>query len=104
MKKYAVSYINFFNNNLITKIVDVDGDWKVAIEAAIPDTAAYLDDDIENAKCQAFDSDWLFDVIVWSNCLVPKINGLPFYTSCEWEPLFLQGRPNAKERFHIANK
>ena len=65
MKKYAVAFISFIENDLQIEIVLTDGSWKDAlvdsqfIDKDICDT---LDDFIETAKQQAFDQDWLFEV------------------------------------------
>lgn len=71
MKKYAVSYINFFDNILTTKIIEIDGDWKDALKQLFfQDYGNELFEgdelfkvDIEKAKEIAFDCDFLFDVV-----------------------------------------
>jgi len=64
MKKYAVSYMDFFDNDLTTRIVEVDGDWKDALKEAFPRTSNDIHgDEIEEVKDNAFDQDWLFEVV-----------------------------------------
>ena len=63
--RYAVGYLNFYDNDLQIKIVDAAGDWKMALlEAgyADMDILAILDADIAKAKINAIDQDWIFDV------------------------------------------
>ena len=60
---YAVAYVNFYDNDLQLKTVDVPStDWKVALEAAFPGHAEHISDDLEEAKNDAFNQDWLFAV------------------------------------------
>lgn len=66
-KKYAVAYMNFSDNDLQIKIVNAP-DWKSAAGAAFPeridlDVTESLPDNLEAAKEEAFDQDWLFDVV-----------------------------------------
>lgn len=64
---YAVSYISFFDNSLKTKIVQAAG-WKDALIKAfsIGDWNGFPDD-MEEAKGEAFDGDWMFDVVAIGN-------------------------------------
>jgi len=62
--KFAVGLINFFDNELEIKVVEVSGkNWKDAFEKAFPDYAGYLSDDMKEAKREAFDADFMFDVV-----------------------------------------
>ncbi len=63
--QYAVGYLNFYDNDLQVKVVTAAGDWKMAlIEAGFLDMegAALLDADMEKAKQDVIDQDWIFDV------------------------------------------
>lgn len=63
-KRFSVSYINFSDSDLITKIVEADG-WKDALKIAFPDIDDYseMPDDINEAKNFAFGGEWIFEVI-----------------------------------------
>lgn len=66
MKKYAISFIDFHENDLIIKVVETDGSWKDALvksQFVDDENAETLDDDMKNAKEQAFNQDWLFEVV-----------------------------------------
>jgi len=61
MKQFAVAYMNFFSSSL--SITFQQGEtWKDALSAVISFDANDLSDDIEIAKEDAFNQDWLFDV------------------------------------------
>lgn len=62
MKKWAIAYINFFDNNVVVKVVEVDGNWKDALEVAFPGYAEHVSDDLDEAKSMAFDQEWGFDI------------------------------------------
>ena len=61
MKKYAVAYILFFDNDLQLKVVEAKG-WKEALNKAFDNIGDYLPDRIEEAKAEAFNGDWMFEV------------------------------------------
>ena len=61
MKSFAVATINFFDNDLRIFLVE-DESWKKALGQVEDLTDYNLPDDIEEAKTEAFNSDWLFDV------------------------------------------
>lgn len=62
--RYAVGYMDFFDNNLQVRVVDDATTWKDAWVKAFPEqTDNHLPDDIEEAKEYAFNRDWLFDVV-----------------------------------------
>ena len=65
-KLFAVSYIDFFNNDLVTEFHRADN-WQTALElhteVDAEDTAHIRSMDIEDAKEEAFNCDWLFDVV-----------------------------------------
>ena len=61
MKKWAVAYINFFDNELSIEIIDAST-WKKALGKAHPGLEEFLSDDIEEAKYDAFNGDWMFEV------------------------------------------
>ena len=64
MTKFAVSYINFFDNNLITKIVSVEGTWRDALLTAFPDMKEFqIPNNLKDAKTQAFDGDCMIEVM-----------------------------------------
>lgn len=63
MKKYVVGYINFFDNVLKLRIVKAEG-WYDALHKAF-EVGVYLPvdmKDIEEAKAEAFNQDWMFTV------------------------------------------
>ena len=61
MKNYAVAYMNFFDNTLDIKFVESDS-WKNALDKAFPLEGYELPDDMEEAKTEAFNGDWQFEV------------------------------------------
>lgn len=67
-KLYAVSYMDFFNNNLITEIHQANC-WQDAlmmhsnVVQCGEFEATIMTQDIEDAKEDAFNGDWLFDVV-----------------------------------------
>ena len=68
MTKYAVAHMDFFNNILVCKIVEVEDNqsWKDALAKAMnlkDSSELEIDDFIETAKEDAFNQDWLFDVV-----------------------------------------
>ena len=67
MNRYAVAYINFYDNELSIKLTKannwreaVDNTFKIFEEMGVVD----ISDDIEEAKREAFDADFMFDVIL----------------------------------------
>lgn len=60
-RKYAVAFINFFDNGLQLKVVEAASQ-KDALEAAFPGYAENVawDNGVENARDQAVDQDWDF--------------------------------------------
>ena len=60
-KRYAVGYIDFFNNVLEVKIGE-GVTWKEGLENSFPGLSEYLPDDLEEAKSEAFNQDWQFDI------------------------------------------
>jgi len=62
MKRYAIAYFNFFDNDLQIKIVEADG-WRMALDKAFPVLYWVREDDLKKAREQAFNSDVLFNVI-----------------------------------------
>jgi hypothetical protein len=62
LKTYVVSYISFFDNNLEMRKVEAES-WQEAIHEAF-DLGYFSEyNDIQNAKNDAFDMDFLFDVL-----------------------------------------
>ena len=65
MKKYAVCYINFFDNKLIIEIIEAE-DWFNALSnhSKFKDDEMYLPNtSLEDAKIEAFNCDSMIDVI-----------------------------------------
>jgi hypothetical protein len=65
MKKWAVSYLNFFDNEfeLLLKVVEAESE-RDALEAAFPGLAENVRwDNLETAKDDAFNQDWLFEIV-----------------------------------------
>jgi len=64
MNKFAVAFINFFDNDLQIKIVEIgSAHWKHAFVAAYPDYAEFIGNkDMETAKDDAWNQDWAFEV------------------------------------------
>jgi len=59
--QYAVTYMSLFDHNMETQIVEAD-DWKEAFNAALPEV--FLEaEDLEDAKDEAFNQDWVFEVV-----------------------------------------
>jgi len=58
MKKWAVGYINFYDNDLIIEIIKADT-WYEALfkHSKVSGNGSKLSKDIKTAKGQAFDSD-----------------------------------------------
>lgn len=67
MKKFAVAYMNFSDNDLTVKVIKAES-WKEALENRLselyPDSEDCYEfsDNIEVEKEEAFNQDWLFDV------------------------------------------
>jgi hypothetical protein len=61
MKRYAVATINFFDNILKIEFTEANT-WKEALDICYHLDGYYLPDDIEEAKAEAFNGDWMFDV------------------------------------------
>ncbi len=70
--RFAVGYMNFFDNELKVEIVEADN-WKGALLAhsglseyrkANEEMVAGLSDDQEEARDEAFGMDWAFEVTV----------------------------------------
>ena len=65
MKKFAVGYINFFDNELIIEIIKAE-DWFSALSnhSKFKDNKMYLPNtSLEDAKVEAFNCDSMIDVI-----------------------------------------
>ena len=67
MNKFAVGYINFFDNNLIVEIVEADN-WFDAIwqhsKMLLGDDEPWLPSmSLEDTKIEAFNADMMIDVI-----------------------------------------
>lgn len=71
MPRYAVGYTNAFDNILTVKIVEAI-DWRTALidsgllgrdKEGAANTVASLPEGMEEAKEEAFNQDWQFDVI-----------------------------------------
>lgn len=61
MRNFAVASMNFFDNNLKITFVKAEN-WKSAL-GQVEDLSNYeLPDDLEEAKAEAFNGDWVFDV------------------------------------------
>jgi oligoendopeptidase F len=64
LKKYAVAYINFYDNELSIKLTEANN-WEEAVNKTFDLFAELGEDcstDIEEAKRQAFDADFMFEV------------------------------------------
>lgn len=57
-----MAYISFFENDLELKIVKAD-DWKDALRIGFDLMSGWLPDDMEEAKVEAFNQDWSFNVV-----------------------------------------
>jgi len=64
MKRFAVAFLNQFDNVLELKIVEAN-DWKSALEAAKPGYLEHIKqfDTIEQAAEEAFNQEWNFNVV-----------------------------------------
>ena len=68
MPKFAVGWINFFDNDLKIEIIEAET-WKEALvhhSSIVPDRTSWADqisDDIEETKEMVFDCDCMFDVV-----------------------------------------
>lgn len=63
MKKFAVGYINFFDNELKINIVEAEN-WKDALCKGSPMGPDWIESDtMAEAKEKAFDMDSMFDVV-----------------------------------------
>lgn len=62
MTKFAVSYINWFANNLQTKIIEADT-WKEALDKSEFFVGIELPEDFQEAKEEAFNCDSMFEVV-----------------------------------------
>lgn len=69
MAKYAVGYMNFFDNDLKVDIIEA-GNWKEALSKhsslakyTFEESVGFLSDDFETAKDEAIDVDFLFDIV-----------------------------------------
>ena len=66
MKKFAVAYMNFFDNCLTVRVIESDN-WVGALQKRLleiyPDSEPIeLSEDIEAEKTNAFNQEWVFDV------------------------------------------
>ena len=61
MKYFAVAHMDFFDNDLKIEFVYANT-WKEAFNIAFPLGDYELPDDIEEAKTEAFNGDWMFEV------------------------------------------
>lgn len=68
MKKFAVGYIDFYDNELIIEIIEAE-DWYAALSShtklkSMNEDECYLpSDSLETAKDIAFNSDFMIDVV-----------------------------------------
>jgi hypothetical protein len=64
MSKFAVTYMNYFDNVMITKIVEAKT-WMEALQTAfgIYECIKEVGDDQTNGQQAAFDQDWNFNVV-----------------------------------------
>jgi len=69
--KYAVAYMNFWDNDMKIQIIEADG-WKEALskhtlfnkpEYPEDHDMSWISDEIEDAKMDLFNADMMFDVI-----------------------------------------
>lgn len=65
MRKFAVSYINFFDNELKTKIISYPtNNWFECLIKAFPELEDYhFPEDIDEAKENANNWDFMFEVV-----------------------------------------
>ena len=73
MKRWAVGYINFYDNDLVIEIVEA-ADWRAALcaHSKLADMAEIVLNcaDLEAAKVEAFDQDSMIDVVE-----IPEVAG-----------------------------
>lgn len=65
MKKFAVGYINFHDNDMVTEIVEADS-WQEALvlhSLITSDSYDTTDSTLEQMKCHAFDMDEMIDIV-----------------------------------------
>jgi len=60
--KYAVAYVNFFDNDLQLRVVKARG-WKQAVSRAFDCAQHLTSETLDEAKEEAFNQDWLFNVL-----------------------------------------
>lgn len=65
MEIWACAFVNLFDNNAVIKQVSVEkgSTWRDAMEKAFPGYVDHVSEDIDKAKEDAFDQEWLFDAI-----------------------------------------
>jgi hypothetical protein len=61
MKRFAVGFISFFDNELKIQIVEAD-DWYSALTKAFPQDFNWPSSSLANAKTYAFDCDSMIEV------------------------------------------
>jgi predicted HAD superfamily hydrolase len=65
--KFAVGYINFFDNDLIIEVIEANN-WKLALSKHSHLINSGIDlffgDTLENVKVQAFNCDMMIDVVL----------------------------------------
>lgn len=62
MPKFAVAHTNLYENTTVVEIVKANS-WHEALEEAFPGYVENLNiDNMEDAKEEAFNQDWMFDV------------------------------------------
>jgi len=62
MKRYAVAFISFSDNEIELNIVETEGNWKDALNLAYPGGFDFKTEDIKEAQKEAFDGDCMFNV------------------------------------------
>lgn len=64
MNTWAVSFIDFLDNELKIKVVNASN-WKEALNKAFPGFLCYLSNsnDLQIAKAEAFNQAWIFEAI-----------------------------------------
>jgi len=64
MKNFAVASVSFLDNDLTLKVTKAT-DWRDAFRKTFPGESEYLPSELslEEAKEEAFNQDWLFNVI-----------------------------------------
>lgn len=64
MKQYCVAYISFFDNDLLQTFIWADSEKEAVLKyPGLEHFFTTEDTTIEEAKCNAFDSDCMFSVI-----------------------------------------